>query len=155
MGAKKLWSKIGVAVVIVIGAIGYLFSPKPIIRDLEHTKIYVVLARNKFEGDGHYKQIGNLNEAAILEVLCESKQRQTLYNYDTYFQNPVCIDLVIALEENGRLWEVNLGNESFVFGEGGSFKRWVLDQEKVMQDIVALIEPQELRGTVLEPGKSA
>lgn len=147
----KFYLKICVPLLIIAGGIVYLFSPKPIVSDTEDAEIGMFLARNADETEGPYKFVENFDERAILNVLHKAKQRQTLYNYQMYLSDQVDIDLIISLNNaNERSYEVNLGNESFTFYSGGDFKHWVLDQEQVLRDVAALIDPGELVGTVLE-----
>lgn len=148
----KFYLKICVSLLIIAGGIVYLFSPKPIVKNPESAEIILVLVRTTDNGPGvSYKHVENFDERAILNVLHEAKQRQTLYNYQMYLSDQVDIDLIISLNNaNERSYEVNLGNESFTFYSGGDFKHWVLDQEQVLRDVAALIDPGELVGTVLE-----
>ena len=85
-----------------------------------------------------------------MDVLHKAKQRQTLYNYQMYLSHHVDIDLIIRVYEKEKSYRVYLGSESFTFYSGGDFKHWVLDQEQVLRDVAALIDPGELVGTVLE-----
>lgn len=133
----------------------YWFSPKPIVSDTEDTWISMFLARNADETEGLYKFVENFDEQAILNVLHKAKQRQTLYNYQMYLSHQVDIDLIISVHEKEKSYKeksynVYLGSESFVFYSGGDFKHWVLDQEQVLRDVAALINPEELKGTVPE-----
>ena len=146
----KFYLKILVSLLIIAGGIGYLFSPKPIVSDTEDTWIGMFLARNADETEGPYKFVENFDEQAILDVLHKAKQRQTLYNYQMYLSHHVDIDLIIRVYEKEKSYKVHLGSESFVFYSGGDFKHWVLDQEQVLRDVAALIDPEELKGTVLE-----
>lgn len=75
MSVEKIWLKAGVLAVVVIGGIGYLFSPKPIVSDTEDTWIGMFLARNADETEGLYKFVENFDEQAILNVLHKAKQR--------------------------------------------------------------------------------
>ena len=150
MSVEKIWLKAGVLAVVVIGVIVYWFSPKPIVSDTEDTWISMFLARNADETEGLYKFVENFDEQAILDVLHKAKQRQTLYNYQMNLSHQVDIDLIISVHEKEKSYEVHLGSESFVFYSGGDFKHWVLDQEQVLRDVAALIDPEELKGTVLE-----
>ena len=143
--------KICVPLLIIAGGIVYLFSPKPIVKNPESAEIILVLVRTSDNGPGvSYKHVENFDERAILNVLHEAKQRQTLYNYQMYLSHHVDIDLIIRVYEKEKSYRVYLGSESFVFYSGGDFKHWVLDQEQVLRDVAALIDPGELVGTVLE-----
>lgn len=146
----KFYLKICVVLLIIAGGIVYLFSPKPIVSDTEDAEIGMFLARNADETEGPYKFVENFDEQAILDVLHKAKQRQTLYNYQMYLSHHVDIDLIIRVYEKEKSYRVYLGSESFVFYSGGDFKHWVLDQEQVLRDVAALIDPGELVGTVLE-----
>lgn len=146
----KFYLKICVSLLIIAGGIVYLFSPKPIVSDTEDAEIGMFLARNADETEGPYKFVENFDEQAILDVLHKAKQRQTLYNYQMYLGHHVDIDLIIRVYEKEKSYRVYLGSESFVFYSGGDFKHWVLDQEQVLRDVAALIDPGELVGTVLE-----
>ena len=146
----KFYLKICVVLLIIAGGIVYLFSPKPIVSDTEDAEIGMFLARNADETEGLYKFVENFDEQAILDVLHKAKQRQTLYNYQVYLSHQVDIDLIISVHEKEKSYKVHLGSESFVFYSGGDFKHWVLDQEQVLRDVAALIDPEELKGTVLE-----
>ena len=146
----KFYLKICVSLLIIAGGIVYLFSPKPIVSDTEDAEIGMFLARNADETEGLYKFVENFDEQAILDVLHKAKQRQTLYNYQMYLSHHVDIDLIIRVYEKEKSYRVYLGSESFVFYSGGDFKHWVLDQEQVLRDVAALIDPGELVGTVLE-----
>lgn len=149
---KRGWIKICAVLLISAGGIACLFSPKPIVKNPESAEIISVFVRMADNAPGvSYKHVENFDEWAVLNVLHNAKQRQTLYNYQMYLSDQVDIDLIISLNnENERSCEVNLGNESFTFYSGGDFKHWVLDQEQVLRDIVALMNPEELKGTVLE-----
>lgn len=146
----KFYLKICVVLLIIAGGIVYLFSPKPIVSDTEDAEIGMFLARNADETEGPYKFVENFDEQAILDVLHKAKQRQTLYNYQMYLSHHVDIDLIIRVYEKEKSYRVYLGSESFVFYSGGDFKHWVLDQEQVLRDVAALIDPEDLKGTVLE-----
>lgn len=146
MGVKKIWLKAGVLAVIVVGVIVYLFSPKPIVRDPKNAYIMVIFVRMADDDGGPYKHVENFDEQSVLNVLHEARQRQTLYNYP----NSADVDLIVSLTEGGKGCEVNLGNDSFTFYSGGDFIHRVLNQEEMLRDVAALIDPEELKGTVLE-----
>lgn len=146
MSVEKIWLKAGVLVVVVIGVIVYLFSPKPIVQEPENAYITVILVRMADDDGTPYKHVENFDEQAILNVLHEARQRQTLYNY----LNAADIDLIVSLTEDGKGYEVNLGKDSFIFYSKGNFRHRVLGWEEVLNDITALLDPEELKGTVLE-----
>lgn len=144
----KVFLKICVVLLIIAGGLAYLFSPKPVLKDPEDKIIIMFLVRTTEDGPhAPYKPVENFDEQAILNVLHEAKQRQTFYNYGAALRDGVEEDLILSVSGGCHAY---LGEKSFAYDSDGEFKRWVLDGEQVIRDIIPLIDPEELKGTTLE-----